>query len=147
MRATLNLLQTIFKLRDCADQDFAHRQRPCLQYQIKRCSGPCVGLISEEDYQDGVKRALAFLQGKEHLVFDAFQAKMLAAGDALAFEEAAVWRDKLKLLRRVQEQQAMVRPYGELDIIDVKMAYGLGCDSSGGASRQSLSLRCCFSSG
>jgi len=124
MRATLHLLQTIFKLRDCQDSDFAHRQRPCLQYQIKRCSAPCVGLISAADYQTSVNRALSFLQGKTSEVFAAFQARMQEAAATMHYEEAAQWRDKIKLLRRVQEQQAMIRPQGDLDVIDVQIAYG-----------------------
>lgn len=124
MRATLHLLQTIFKLRDCQDADFAHRQRPCLQYQIKRCSAPCVGLISAAEYQTSVNRALSFLQGKTSAVFAEFQTRMQQAAEAMHYEEAAQWRDKIKLLRRVQEQQAMIRPQGDLDVIDVHIAYG-----------------------
>ena len=74
--ATVHLLQTIFKLRNCQDTDFAHRTRPCLQYQIKRCSAPCVQLISQQDYQKTFQEALLFLQGKQQDLFTEFQQRM-----------------------------------------------------------------------
>jgi excinuclease ABC subunit C len=122
--ATINLLQTIFKLRNCSDQEFARRSRPCLQYQIKRCSAPCVQLISAKDYQQSVNDTERFLQGKAQDIFAQFQLKMDDAVERLAFEEAAIWRDKIKNLRMVQEQQAMICIQGELDIIAIAIAQG-----------------------
>ncbi|HBB53296.1 MAG TPA: excinuclease ABC subunit C [Legionellales bacterium] len=122
--ATINLLQTIFKLRNCSDQEFARRSRPCLQYQIKRCSAPCVQLISAKDYQQSVNDTERFLQGKAQDIFAQFQLKMDVAVERLAFEEAAIWRDKIKNLRMVQEQQAMICIQGELDIIAIAIAQG-----------------------
>jgi excinuclease ABC subunit C len=115
--ATIKLLQSIFKIRNCTDQDFARRVRPCLQYQIKRCSAPCVKLISQMDYQQSVSDAIRFLQGKNQDIFKQFQQNMDQAVEQLAFEEAATWRDKIKNLRMVQEQQAMICLQGDLDII------------------------------
>lgn len=123
--ATIHLLQTIFKLRNCQDQDFARRSRPCLQYQIKRCSAPCVQFISPKDYQQSVQDALRFLQGKEQAIFAHFQQEMNEAVAQLRFEDAAIWRDKIKNLRMVQEQQAMITLQGELDVIDVAVERGM----------------------
>jgi excinuclease ABC subunit C len=125
MYETMHLLQTIFKLRDCQDQDFAHRIRPCLQYQIKRCSAPCVGFISTDEYEKSVQNALAFLQGKHQGIFDEFYQRMNLAVTNLAFEEAAIWRDKIKHLRLVQEQQAMISLQGDLDIIEIAFEKGV----------------------
>jgi excinuclease ABC subunit C len=123
--ATLHLLQRIFKLRDCQDSDFSHRTRPCLQYQIKRCSAPCVGLISAKDYQQSVKDALAFLQGKHQAIFKNFQDAMEDAVERLAFEEAAMWRDRIKNLRMIQEQQSMIGLQGELDVVVLAIDAGV----------------------
>lgn len=125
VHATLHLLQRIFKLRDCQDADFAHRSRPCLQYQIKRCSGPCVGLISKADYQKSVKDALGFLQGKQQDIFSRFQTAMDDAVERLAFEEAAMWRDRIKNLRMIQEQQAMIGLQGEVDVVVLAIDKGV----------------------
>jgi excinuclease ABC subunit C len=122
--STINLLQTIFKLRNCSDQEFSSRTRPCLQYQIKRCSAPCVQLISSEDYAKTVLDAVRFLQGKAPDIFTQFQIKMDDAVNRLAFEEAAIWRDKIKNLRMVQEQQAMICLQGDLDIIAIEIKHG-----------------------
>lgn len=125
MYATMHLLQTIFKLRDCSDREFSSRSRPCLQYQIKRCSAPCVGLISRHDYQQTVAEALAFLQGKHPHIFTDFQIKMEEAVAHLAFEEAATWRDKIKALRMVQEQQSMISLQGDLDVVTLAFDKGI----------------------
>jgi len=123
--ATVHLLQTIFKLRNCQDADFAHRTRPCLQYQIKRCSAPCVQLISQQDYQKTFQEALLFLQGKQQDLFAEFQGRMEQAVSRLAYEEAALWRDKIKNLRMVQEQQAMISLQGDLDVVVVRFDKGI----------------------
>jgi excinuclease ABC subunit C len=122
--ATINLLQTIFKLRNCSDQEFSRRTRPCLQYQIKRCSAPCVGLITAKDYEQSVSDAVRFLQGKAQDIFAQFQLKMDDAVLRLAFEEAAIWRDKIKNLRMVQEQQAMICLQGELEVVAIQIEQG-----------------------
>lgn len=124
VHATIHLLQTIFKLRNCQDSDFAHRTRPCLQYQIKRCSAPCVQMISAENYRQSVQDALRFLQGKEQAIFAQFQHEMNQAVAEWRYEDAAIWRDKIKNLRMVQEQQAMITLQGELDVIEVAVERG-----------------------
>ncbi len=117
--ATIKLLQSIFKLRNCTDQEFSRRIRPCLQYQIQRCSAPCVQFVSQADYSESVQEAVKFLQGKDQDIFKQFQNKMDAAVQQLAYEEAAIWRDKIKNLRMVQEQQAMICMQGDLDVIAI----------------------------
>lgn len=105
VRETLNYLQRLFKLRSCEDSYFQHRSRPCMQYEIRRCSAPCVGLISEQEYQKDIERTRLFLQGKSQELLNALQADMLEASGRLAFEEAGELRDRIELLRQVQEKQ------------------------------------------
>lgn len=119
--ATIKLLQSIFKLRNCTDIEFSRRIRPCLQYQIKRCSAPCVQLITQKDYMQSVQDAVKFLQGKDQDIFKLFQTKMDVAVQKMAFEEASLWRDKIKNLRMVQEQQAMICMQGDLDVIAIEI--------------------------
>ncbi|KTC98934.1 excinuclease ABC subunit C [Legionella geestiana] len=124
---TLNMLQKIFKIRNCSDNFFAARKRPCLQYQIKRCSAPCTGMISPEDYRQSVTDALRFLQGKCQQVLEAIESRMEAAVARLAFEEAAILRDQARSLRQIQEQQGMHHRDGDADIIAVEAVPGFAC--------------------
>lgn len=105
VRDSIHLLQKTFHLRTCEDSVFANRSRPCLLYQIHRCSGPCVGLISAEDYAKDVQLAAMFLKGKQHEVIQRLTEAMEQASMALAFEQAAVLRDRIQGLRRIQEKQ------------------------------------------
>lgn len=105
VKSSIQLLQKVFRLRTCQDSVFHHRTRPCLLYQIKRCSGPCVGLVTAEDYREDVRNATLFLQGKQQQVLKAIENKMLAAADALVFEQAALFRDQMQALRKIQEKQ------------------------------------------
>ncbi|GAB1620743.1 excinuclease ABC subunit UvrC [Agarivorans albus] len=105
VRESLHLMQKLFPIRQCSDSEYANRQRPCLQYQLKRCSGPCVNLISEEDYQQQVDLASMFLKGKSQQVINQLAEKMTKASDGLDFEAAAGFRDQIQALRKVQEQQ------------------------------------------
>ncbi len=118
---TLQALQKIFKVRQCAESVFNHRSRPCLQYQIKRCSGPCVeGLVTKEAYQNDVAHTLLFLQGKRFDVVDELAQKMEAASHALEFEEAAQYRDKISALRAIQSQHLINQPSSQdMDVIVV----------------------------
>lgn len=102
---TLNTLQKIFPVRQCSDSFYRNRSRPCLQYQIKRCTAPCTGFISKEAYAQDVNDTLAFLEGKSAQVIESKQAQMLAAAEALEFEQAAALRDQIELLKSVQSKQ------------------------------------------
>ena len=105
VRESIQLLQKVFMLRTCENTVFSNRTRPCLQYQIERCTGPCVDLISEEDYRQDVGHATMFLQGREQQVIDELGEKMMTAADAQDFEMAAVYRDRMQSLRQVQVKQ------------------------------------------
>ena len=125
---TLNQLQKVFLLRNCTDATFESRTRPCLLYQIKRCSGPCVGKISEADYAALVKDAERFLQGKSTGVQAKLAAEMQEAADAMQFERAAALRDRIRALTQVQSAQG-INPQGvaEADVIALHMEGGQAC--------------------
>ena len=125
---TLNQLQKVFLLRNCSDSTFESRTRPCLLYQIKRCSGPCVGLISEEDYGSLVKDTERFLKGRTTKVQESLATDMQAASDAMEFERAAALRDRLRALTFVQGSQS-VNPEGvtDADVIALHMDGGQAC--------------------
>ena len=128
VRDTMQLLQKMFRLRTCEDSVFANRSRPCLLYQIKRCSGPCVDHISPEDYASDIQLASMFLQGKQQEVSNRLAASMEAAAAELAFEQAAIFRDQLQSLRQVQEKQYVSSNKGEdVDIIVASQNFGLLC--------------------
>ncbi|MCA0204421.1 MAG: excinuclease ABC subunit UvrC [Proteobacteria bacterium] len=125
---TLNQLQKVFLLRSCADSSFNNRTRPCLLYQIKRCSGPCVDLISPEDYQTLVSDAERFLSGKtSHIQADLAQ-QMQEASEAMEFERAAALRDRIRALTAVQQGQG-INPRGveEADVIALHLEKGQAC--------------------
>ncbi|NND17441.1 MAG: excinuclease ABC subunit UvrC [Silicimonas sp.] len=125
---TLNQLQKVFLLRNCSDATFESRTRPCLLYQIKRCSAPCVGHVSEAEYGALVKDAEHFLQGRTTKVQETLAVEMQAASDATEFERAAALRDRLRALTYVQGSQA-VNPAGvaEADVIALHMEGGQAC--------------------
>ncbi|MFA6700246.1 MAG: excinuclease ABC subunit UvrC [Thiomicrospira sp.] len=115
---TLQALQKIFPVRQCADSVFNHRSRPCLQYQIKRCSGPCVGLISAKEYAEDVRHTLMFLEGKSFEVIEELGQQMEQASQGLEFEKAAQFRDKISALRAVQSQHLINQPGSQdLDVV------------------------------
>ncbi len=118
---TLQALQKIFPVRQCAESVFSHRSRPCLQYQIKRCSGPCVeGLVTREEYQEDVRHTIGFLKGKSFEVIEELGHKMEAASEELEFEKAARYRDRISALRAIQSQHLINQPGSkDMDVIAV----------------------------
>jgi len=127
VRETLALLQKLFPVRQCKDSFFRNRSRPCLQYQIKRCTAPCVDFISPEDYAQDVRHAVMFLEGKSNQLVDELARQMEAAAGELAYEKAASLRDQIASLRRVQEKQYISRQGGDFDIIAAAIESGIGC--------------------
>jgi len=125
---TLNQLQKVFLLRSCADSSFNNRTRPCLLYQIKRCSGPCVDLISPEDYQTLVSDAERFLSGKTSHIQADLARQMQEASEAMEFERAAALRDRIRALTAVQQGQG-INPRGveEADVIALHLEKGQAC--------------------
>ncbi|QBF33571.1 excinuclease ABC subunit UvrC [Thalassococcus sp. S3] len=125
---TLNQLQKVFLLRNCSDSMFESRTRPCLLYQIKRCSAPCVGYISEEDYAESVSDAERFLSGRSTKVQENLAVQMAAASEAMEFERAAALRDRIRALTQVQTAQG-INPRGvtEADVIALHLESGQAC--------------------
>lgn len=119
VKETLELLQRIFKLRSCRDPYFNNRSRPCLEYQIKRCKAPCVGYISKEDYQKDLANAMEFLKGRSDELIRKLETLMMDASEAMAFEQAAMYRDQIQHLRTVQASQTISNQGGDADVIAV----------------------------
>jgi excinuclease ABC subunit C len=117
VRETLNLLQKIFRIRSCQDSFFAHRSRPCLQYQINRCTAPCVELITPEAYQAEVERVALFLEGKSQTLIQNCIQQMEHAAQQEEYEIAARLRDQIIALRSIQQKQVITRQEGDIDII------------------------------
>ena len=116
-RETLQLLQKVFRVRQCNDSYFKNRSRPCLQYQINRCTGPCVNLISPEHYAMDVEYSVMFLQGKSSALAKKLTARMETAAELQEFEKAATIRDQISDLRRIQEQQYVSNQGGDADVL------------------------------
>ena len=129
VRQTVTLLQKLFKLRSCDDTFFNNRSRPCLQFQIHRCTGPCADKISTRDYQDQVKSAILFLEGKSEAIISDWVKKMDQASSIHAYERAAIYRDQIKQLRHIQEQHAMHAQHGEADIFGLALLKQKACIS------------------
>ena len=125
VRETLQLLQKVLPVRQCEDSVFAHRSRPCLQYQIKRCSAPCVGLIDAATYAADVAQTVRFLDGRSAELVTELAAAMTQAAEVLEFERAAVLRDRLTTLREMQRQHTLGDERGDLDIIALAQDGGL----------------------
>jgi excinuclease ABC subunit C len=117
VKESLNTMQKVFKVRQCEDSTYSNRSRPCLQYQIKRCSGPCVNLISDEEYELDVRHARMFLQGKDQELTAEITTQMSAAAADMEFERAAELRDQIIQLKHIQEQQHVYGQTGEADVI------------------------------
>ncbi len=127
VRKTLNLVQKLFRIRSCDQSFFANRTRPCLQYQIKRCTAPCVGLIDEASYQQDVHHAMMFLEGKNEEVINSLIEPMQKASENLDYERAAHYRDQISNLRKVQEHQYISAKEGDIDVIACSKAGGITC--------------------
>lgn len=127
VRESLNLLQKVFPVRQCEETYYRNRARPCLQYQIRRCSAPCVGLVSEDQYADDVRHAIMFLEGKSPLVIDEMVHRMEQAATREDYETAALYRDRVAALKRIQERQYITADGGDADVLAVAGADGSIC--------------------
>ncbi len=121
---TLNLIQKLFKIRQCSNTFFKHRTRPCLQYQIGRCSAPCVDYVTESDYAEQVHHAVLFLSGKEDEVINALKARMTTCAQEKDYEGAAAYRDQIQRLRGLQEKNSYTKKPEDVDIISCAESVG-----------------------
>ena len=127
VKETLKLLQKIFPVRQCEDAYFNARSRPCLQYQIERCTAPCVGLISQTDYQHDVDSTMLFMEGQGGKLIDQLVKNMEIAAEKLEFEQAAAFRDQIQRLRAVMEKHWVEGEKGDVDIIACATQADLAC--------------------
>lgn len=127
VRESLKLLQKIFPVRQCEDSYYNNRTRPCLQYQIERCTAPCVGLVETEEYSQDLENTILFLEGKGNVVIDNLIQKMESASACLDFERAAQIRDQISRLRSVLEKQFIHGERGDVDIIACATQAGIAC--------------------
>lgn len=119
VRESLHFLQKTFRVRQCEDSVFNNRSRPCLQYQIKRCTAPCVEYISKEDYAQDIRHTQMFLTGNAHELMGELANNMDAAAASLAFEKAAALRDQITALRNIQQQQIVEEGHGDIDVLAI----------------------------
>jgi len=127
VRETLNLMHKLFRLRSCEDSVFRNRSRPCLQHQIGRCSAPCVGLVTADDYAESVRRACLFLDGRSDELSNELGRAMESASERLEFEEAARLRDLMQSIRSLQARQYVDGRAAELDVLAVAMQDAAAC--------------------
>ncbi|MDH5181116.1 MAG: excinuclease ABC subunit UvrC, partial [Gammaproteobacteria bacterium] len=127
VRETLSLLQKLFPVRQCEDSFYKNRSRPCLQYQIKRCTAPCVGLVDDAVYAEDVRHAVMFLEGKSTTMVDELVNRMDDAAARLDYERAAAYRDQIATLRKILEKQYVSGEKGDLDVIAVAGQGDIAC--------------------
>ncbi len=127
VRDTLNLMHRLFRLRSCEDSVFRNRSRPCLQYQIGRCSAPCVGLVPASDYNESVRRVCLFLEGRSDELTDELDQAMAASSERLDFEEAARIRDLIGAIRKLQARQYVDGHAADLDVLACAMQGTAAC--------------------
>jgi len=127
VRDSMNFLQKTFRVRQCEDSVFKNRSRPCLQYQIGRCTAPCVDFISPEDYANDVRHTRMFLSGQSDALMRELADQMEAASEALEFERAAELRDQITALRSLQSQQLIEEGTGDLDVVAAELQAGMIC--------------------
>ena len=127
VRETLGQLQKLFKARQCEDSYFSNRTRPCLQYQIKRCTAPCTDEITDRDYAESINYTVQFLQGKSQQVTESLVSRMDDASAQLRFEQAAEYRDQIEKVRLVSQQQYISGGHGDVDVIAIQLASQTAC--------------------
>ncbi len=127
IRESLALLQKAFQVRQCSNSFYSNRSRPCLQYQIKRCKAPCVGLVGPTEYAEDVRLSSLFLEGRSDYLTRELGQRMEQASAVLEFEQAAQYRDQISLIRRVQDQQSMEGGHGNVDVIAAFSLPGGAC--------------------
>jgi excinuclease ABC subunit C len=127
VRESINLIQKLFRLRNCEDSYFAHRNRPCLQHQIRRCTAPCVDLVSRSEYAEQVNDAALFLQGRNQEVMTRLISRMEQAARTLDYEAAAMYRDQINTLKQMQAQQFVSGHQTDIDFIALAQEQGLSC--------------------
>ena len=128
VRKTLNELQKLFMVRQCQDNYFANRSRPCLQYQIRRCTAPCVGLIDRETYAEDIAAAILFLEGKNRSVIDTLVERMERASADFDYEQAARFRDQISRIKKIEAEQLITRHSAkDLDVISIASRRGMHC--------------------
>ena len=123
MRKNLEMCKKIFKIRDCKDVVFKNRTRPCIEYQIGRCSAPCVGLISKEDYQKDVESVEHFLNGKNEKVLKDLYESMDKYSDSKDYERAILYRDKINAIRDIQKNQSILTLYQDIDVVALSLIH------------------------
>ncbi|MDF1832537.1 MAG: excinuclease ABC subunit UvrC [Porticoccaceae bacterium] len=127
VRESMSFLQKTFRVRQCQDSFFKNRSRPCLQYQIKRCNAPCVGLIDKEEYQRDVRHTQMFLSGENPSLMKELEQAMDKASNELAFEDAATYRDQIAAMRQVQAEQVIESGNGNIDVLGFAMKGSDAC--------------------
>jgi excinuclease ABC subunit C len=127
VRESLNLIQKLFRVRQCEDTFFRNRTRPCLQYQIERCTGPCVDLVDENTYAEDVEHAVMFLEGRSSELAEALAERMETAAEAQDYELAGRYRDQIVSLQRVQQRQYVAGEHGDIDVVAASCRAGVAC--------------------